>query len=122
MSLDPTRPAAAEPAVALVVANRKPAAVVLIALGLAALGGAIYYTNQAFEGARAKTEATVEPPDVKKPESLSTKSPVAFAAVGYLNALILGGCGIWMLVAAPKPTPAEQETEARKAILVVGGL
>ena len=122
MSLDPTRPTAADPAVALVIANRKPAALILIVLGLAALAGAIYYTARTFD--RTEVTAGAEPGDVagKKDPVVTSRSPVAFALVGYLMAVVLTGSGLWMFAATPRPTAAAQETEARKAILVVGGL
>jgi len=129
-------PASATPVTDLVVSLRPILAYLCLAIGLA---GFLFGGYQAakilrsIQAEKAQQQDAQKPAD-QKPESdplksaaegvgpLSKPENVLGALGGFMFAVIFGGVGISQLLGLPALTLPEQQKEARRSMLILGGL
>ncbi len=120
-------PTADAPVADFVAANRQPTAYVLLALGLICLIVAGYLFYQALGRPAPKDQSAEAKPTEPGTENVRPVVPhqaeyVLGGVGGLAAALALGGVGVWLLAAVPRPTTAGERTSARLAVLAAGGL
>ena len=131
-----TRP---DPVTSFLAANRQRAAVVFFAFALLWAGPAGYCAYKTVKGwgSTARKDADKEK-DKDKDKEKSPESPpeeekvvppdpnfnyyLVTAVLGGIGALIAAGGGLFLLSGMPAPTPADELTRMRKAVLLVGVL
>jgi hypothetical protein len=122
-------PAAEQPLVEFIRTQRPAAAYVLLGLSVVLLALTIWMAYKAFRPGGAPTASTPAPtlpgePEPPKPEIVNPNKTAY--TVGWVGALIgflaTASCGLWLLASLPEPTADRQRTQARVALLAVGGL
>jgi hypothetical protein len=128
MSSHPSHPTPAAPVTAFLVGNRRPVAFVLLALALASFAGSVYLFARTFQSSAAKPADAAD--EFAKLAGERADGLLNFGTSAYLLggfgtltlAAVLGTAGIVTLVSLPKPTAAQREADARKALVLFGGL
>ncbi len=122
----PAAPTAAQPVVAFVVAYRQVVAGVLVAVAFAALAAALYFGNRAFDAAVPPPPGGIDAADTLTAPPTGDalrRTEFTLAALGMaMVAVAFGGVGVTLFAGLPKPTAAARLADARKTILMVGGL
>lgn len=126
MSADPVPAPAAPPVVTFVVAYRPVVAAALVAVAFAALAAALYFGNRAFDAAAPPPPAEAADgltPPAPPPAGQLHRTEFTLAGLGMaMFAVAFGGVGVMLLAGLPKPTADARRADARKTILLAGGL
>ena len=127
MSSLPSSSSAASPVSASLVRSRRPVGWVLLAVALAAFVGGAWLFARTFQAAAKPAEGASEVEKLARDRadavgSASTSESV-LGGLGLLTlAAVLGTAGVVTLSSLPKPTAAAQEADARRALVLFGGL
>ena len=119
--------APASGATALLVANRRPAAWVLLALALVSFVGGAYLLAKTFRPAAKPAEGETELGKLasERADEVLKLGNSEYLLGGFgalaLSAVLAGG-GVVSLSALPKPTLPQQEADARRWLVLFGGL
>lgn len=123
MSTEP----AIDPMTSFAVGNRKGFAALLLAFAVLFTGLGIYGFSKglpALRGDVAKTDDPNAPPEDAAKKAAAKINPWEYLCGGLAGCaagILLAAIGFMQLMALPKPTEAEQRSDARTAILFAGG-
>ncbi len=126
MSSLPSPSPAASPVSAFLVRSRRPVGWALLAVALAAFVGGAWLFARTFQAAKPADGASeVEKLVRDKADAVgnASTSESVLGGLGLLTlAAVLGTAGVVTLSSLPKPTVAAQEADARRALVLFGGL
>ena len=127
MSSLPSPSPAASPVSALLVRGRRPVGFALLAVALAAFVGGAYLFARAFQAAAKPADGAseVEKLALERADAVGSagRSERVLGGLGLLTlAAVLGTAGVVTLASLPKPTAAAREADARRALVLFGGL
>jgi hypothetical protein len=119
---------ASTPVTSFLVAQRKLVSWVLLALAFGAFVTGGYYAQKTYQAYSAARAAESPDPEKPKPEIAPDllnpwKAEHILGALGSIMlAAVLGGVGIYSLLSLPKLTEEARLTDARKMLILAGGL
>ncbi len=105
--------------------HRSVLAYLMIVLGLASLGGAVYALSKGLRSPAAATKEGETAAPAKEEISISTPRQREYVLGGFLGvvgAAIGLGIGVWILARLPRLTEEERRADARLQMLLAGGL
>src|SRR6187397_3032372 len=116
-----------DPMTAFAVGNRKGFAALLLVFAVLVTGLGIYGFSKglpALRGDVAKADDPNAPPEDAAKKTTAKINPWEYLSgglAGCAGGIVLAAIGFMQLMALPKPTEAEQRSDARTAILFAGG-
>ena len=128
MSPQPSLAPAPSPVTAFLLGNRRAVAYALLALAAASFAAGVYLFAKTFQSTAVKkadeSGELVKPVEARADDALRLgNSETLLGGFGTLTlAAVLGAAGVITLVSLPKPTAAAREADARKALVLFGGL
>ncbi len=127
MSSLPSPSSAASPVSAFLVRSRRPVGWALLAVALAAFVGGAWLFARTFQASAKPADGASEFEKLTSERAdavgNASRSESVLGGLGLLTlAAVLGTAGVVTLSSLPKPTASAQEADARRALVLFGGL